>query len=136
MDKEMEGVICIDTSVLIDHYRKKNKEITFLSKLSRIHNGFAVQPFVHFEIYMGVKPEMKIHWDNIFSDLFILPYNVEINYIAVFIQEQLKKKRKSIEFKDLMIAATAMKYKYPLATLNMKHFEHIDGLQLITLESL
>ncbi len=31
-----------------------------------------------------------------------------------------------------MIAATALHFKYKLATINEKHFQDIDGLDLIT----
>jgi predicted nucleic acid-binding protein len=46
--------------------------------------------------------------------------------------KQLQKVRKSIEIKDLMIAATSKSLNYPLATINEKHYIHIDGLKLIT----
>lgn len=32
---------------------------------------------------------------------------------------------------DLFIAATAVHYKLPLATLNVKHFERVEELQLV-----
>jgi tRNA(fMet)-specific endonuclease VapC len=32
---------------------------------------------------------------------------------------------------DLFIAATAMQYSLPLATLNVKHFERIEELQML-----
>ncbi len=36
-----------------------------------------------------------------------------------------------IDIADLFIAATAVAYKYPIVTLNRKHFERIDGLTVI-----
>ena len=48
------------------------------------------------------------------------------------ILKQLKSKRKTIEYKDLLIAATALHYNYSLATINEKHFKDIKGLDLIT----
>lgn len=39
---------------------------------------------------------------------------------AVAINRALKKKRKQIEIADLFIAATAVAYNFPLATLNKK----------------
>lgn len=128
----MEDLICIDSSVLINHFREKIKTNTFFFNLSFKYSGFAIQPFVHFEIYVGALPNQKLFWDNIFSDFIMLPYSTSINDIAISVQKSLKGKGKNIEFKDLMIAATALKYKYALATINEKHFEHIDGLKLIT----
>jgi predicted nucleic acid-binding protein len=44
--------------------------------------------------------------------------------------------RKSIEFQDLIIAATAISFNNPLATINKKHFDNIEGLDLITPDDL
>ena len=58
------------------------------------------------------------------------PYSLSLNDTAIKIKLDLKKKRKSIEFQDLIIAAIALSHNLPLATLNQKHFEPIDGLIL------
>ena len=50
---------------------------------------------------------------------------------AVSINSTLKKKRKQIDLADLFIAATAVAHNFPLATMNKKHFDRIDTLQLI-----
>ena len=42
----------------------------------------------------------------------------------------LKRKSCLIEMEDIMIAATAIAHGLPLATLNRKHFELIEGLIL------
>jgi len=44
----------------------------------------------------------------------------------------LKSKNKLIELSDLLIGATAKAYNLKVATLNVKHFENIDGIDLIT----
>jgi predicted nucleic acid-binding protein len=44
----------------------------------------------------------------------------------------LKLKRKTIEYKDLMIVPTALQVKYKSATINEKRFQDINGLDLIT----
>jgi predicted nucleic acid-binding protein len=43
----------------------------------------------------------------------------------------LKRKRKQIDLADLFIAATAMTQNLSIATLNKKHFDRIDGLDII-----
>ena len=43
----------------------------------------------------------------------------------------LKRKRKQIAIADLFIASTAIAYDLPIATLNKKHFERIDELQIV-----
>ncbi|MCG8696655.1 MAG: type II toxin-antitoxin system VapC family toxin [Bacteroidales bacterium] len=45
--------------------------------------------------------------------------------------ELFRKKDKIIDIADLFIAATTISHEIPLATLNLKHFERIDMLQII-----
>jgi tRNA(fMet)-specific endonuclease VapC len=35
-----------------------------------------------------------------------------------------------LEIRDILIAATALAYDLPLMTLNTRHFDRIEGLQL------
>lgn len=44
--------------------------------------------------------------------------------------DHFRKKNKIIEFRDIFIAATAITNDMPLSTLNVKHFERIDDLEL------
>src|SRR5215510_4854657 len=128
----MEGLVCLDASVLIEYFRNKNKKDTFFPSLSLSYPGFALPAIAHFEIYTGCTPQQKIFWDNLFADFLVLPFTTSVSFEAVLIQKFLKSSGINIEFKDLAIAATAKSYGYPLATLNEKHFIHISGLQLIT----
>ena len=50
---------------------------------------------------------------------------------AVTINNALKRKRKQIDLADLFIAATAISHNYSLATLNRKHFDRIETLNII-----
>lgn len=128
----MENLICLDASPLIDHFRKKNKHSTFFFQLSKKYEGFILPVTAHFEIISGATELQRNHWDNLFNDLLIVPYQPYINDTAVEIARQLYRKRLSIEYKDLMIAATALHYNYRLATINEKHFVHIENLKLTT----
>lgn len=128
----MEGLICLDASVLIEYFRKKKKSETFFAKLSLTYTGFAVPAAAHFKIYYGSTPLQNEYWNNLFSDFLILPFTASISLVAVKITKQLKASRTIIEFKDLTIAASAVQHNLSLATNNEKHFKNIDGLDLIT----
>lgn len=128
----MEGIIVLDSSVLIELFRKKDKSKTFFYSLASQFKGYAIPVPVHYEILVGSSGKQDIFWKNLFNDFLILPYTAAINYTAIAIQKELKAKRKSIEFSDLLIAASAVHYSYPLASLNKKHFENISLLQLTT----
>lgn len=55
---------------------------------------------------------------------------METAKIASEIYLDLRAKNKLIEFRDILIAATALQHTMPLATLNRKHFERVEGLKL------
>jgi len=66
------------------------------------------------------------------KEINVIPFDSKAAHAAVTIQAQLKGKRKTIDKADLFIAATAVANDIPLATLNLKHFELIDGLEVIS----
>ena len=70
-------------------------------------------------------------WNSILEDLTVVPFTSPMALLACEIKRRLKAKNKQIELADLFIAATAMAYDLPLATLNRKHFEPIEGLKLL-----
>lgn len=125
-------IICLDSSVLIDYFRKKKKENSFFYQLTKKYSLFAVSVISEYEIYSGSNFEQDIFWNDFFKTLNVLPFNPEVNKISIKIQRQLKTKGLNIDIPDLFIGSTALYNKMKLATLNKKHFEHIDKLILIT----
>ena len=124
-------VICLDTSVLIDYFRKVNKSKTFFYELTNEYDLFAVSAITEYEIYSGSNAEQDIYWNDFFNKIVSLPYNSEANRVTTKIERELRRKNKTIDKPDLMIAGTALSNNLKLATLNLKHFELIDGLELI-----
>lgn len=124
-------VICLDTSVLIDYFRKVNKTKSFFYELTEEYDLFAVSAITEYEIYCGSNAEQDLYWDDFFNKIVSLPYNSEANRITTKVERELKKKNKTIDKPDIMIAGTAIANNMRLATLNVKHFERIDGLELI-----
>jgi tRNA(fMet)-specific endonuclease VapC len=49
-----EQIILLDTSVLIDFFRKKDKSKSYFYQLSDIATSFVVSSITHFEIYTGI----------------------------------------------------------------------------------
>lgn len=124
-------IVLLDTSILIDYYRKKDKSKSVLFTLSNKYSIFAVSSITQFEIYIGAKNEQIDFWDAFFQEITVLPFNSETSVIAVKIDLDLKSKRKQISIPDLFIAATALSNNLPCATLNKKHFERIADLVLV-----
>lgn len=126
----MGNLVCLDTSVLIDFFRKQKSEKTLFIKLTQSNfSGFYVAVTVEFEIYFGATKQQLNFWDNLFSDFMVLPFTPATNKIAVEVAKDLKRKSISIDYKDLTIAATALFAKCSLATLNKKHFYNIEWIR-------
>jgi len=127
MDKE---IICVDTSVFIDYFRKQRKDKTLLIKLSREYD-FAISVITKLEISVGIGKGQKNYWDNVFYKLTILPLTeTEIDKATSIIQT-LRKDNKIIGLQDILIASTAIANDLKFATLNLKDFERIKDLKII-----
>ncbi len=124
-------LICLDTSVLIDYYRKKDKSKSLFYKLTERYGLFAVSAITEYELYLGNSEGQNIFWDNFFSQITVLSFDSETAKKAVEIYKQLKIQNKLIEVPDILIAGTVMRFNLPLATLNRNHFERISGIELV-----
>jgi predicted nucleic acid-binding protein len=131
MEKE---IICLDTSILIEFFRKTKKENSAFYQLNQKYSLFAVSIVTEYEIFAGMKEAQKDFWNMFFSEITILPFDSSANKVAVDIHNELKRKSKLIETPDIFIAATAISNSMKLATLNTKHFERIDNLELVKIE--
>jgi predicted nucleic acid-binding protein len=122
-------IICLDTSVLIEFFRKTNKEKSFLFELNKQHSLFAVSSITVFEIYCGTTDVQSLFWDSFFSNVVMLPFDDIASKEAARIYQLIK--GNMIDIPDLFIGATALVNGLALATLNEKHFTRIPHLQLI-----
>ena len=125
-------LICLDTSVLIDYFRKTRKEKSFLFELTHRYSSFAVSIITEYEIMVGAKESQRAFWEEFFEQVQILPFERRDSKEAVRIYHELKKARKLIDIPDLFIGASAKSNGLSLATLNKKHFSRISALKLIT----
>lgn len=123
-------IILVDTSILIDYYRKTNKAGSALVALIDKGYEFAISTITKYEIYSGATIAQITFWDSILSSVSIISLDESCVDTAVQINKILQQKSKQIDMADLFIAATAMSNNLPIATLNKKHFDRIEGLQL------
>ncbi len=125
-----DQIIMVDTSILIDFFRKKDKSKTRLFDLSQKSENLCISSITEFEIYTGAKGEQIKFWERMLSNFIVFPFYSDAAIVAVVVQNNLKKYRKSIDKADLFIAATAIAHDLYFDTLNYKHFESIEDLKL------
>ena len=128
-------MILLDTSVLIEYFRKKNKRKTFFFELAQEYSEFAISIVTHYQILIGSNQAQDEFWDKFFKELTFFNFDLSCSYEAIKIYKDLKSKNKLIELSDLYIGASAKVNNLKVATLNVKHFKNIDGIQLITFKA-
>jgi len=126
-------VICLDSSVLIEYYRIKDKSKSFLFALTKNYQ-FNIPAVVKYEILRGDKKKDDF-WIAVFKHITILPFDSECATLAAQIYMTLKSQNKLTGTDDIFIAATALRNKLKIATINSAHFKRIAGIETITPEN-
>lgn len=121
----------IDTSLLIEYYRKAKKGETRLYQHAVAGKKLVVSAISEYEILNGAKPQHIEFWGMMRGFIDVLPFDSGAAQRSAEIVSQLKKNRRSIDAPDLFIAATAIEHGLPFDTLNTKDFEHIEALVLL-----
>jgi predicted nucleic acid-binding protein len=124
--------ILLDTSVIIDFLRQKNKKDTLLIALLEKEYQFYVSILTHTELYAGKKVwkenDAQIDLEKLFFGMQILPLEKEVSKKAGEIRA-----KNDTTLMDAIIAATAIIHDLNLVTLNTKDFEKIKELNLYNL---
>ncbi|MCF8460255.1 MAG: type II toxin-antitoxin system VapC family toxin [Flavobacteriales bacterium] len=123
-------MILLDTSVIIELFRKKNKDQTLFYAISKQEIQLGISAISHYEISVGNRELHSEFWGQIQKTITVIPFDESCSNAAANIYSDLRKKSKMIDLADLLIGATAVAHNIPIATLNTKHFQRIVGLKL------
>ena len=124
--------LMVDTTVLIDFFRKTDKTNSRLVQHFQNYDHLYISSVTEFEIITGATLAQVQYWDQMLLGFDVLPFDSLIAREAAKIVQHLKKARKSIDTPDLFIAATAIAHGLTLDTSNKKHFFHIEHLDLLS----
>ncbi len=124
-------MILLDSSVLIELFRTKDKSKTLFYKIASTEKDFAISIITHYEIFTGSTDNQESFWKDFLDKIQILDFDLMSSDQAVKIYKQLKKANKMIDLADILIAATSISNHIPLATLNLNHFERIPALEIV-----
>lgn len=124
----MKGIL-IDTSIIIDFLRQKDKQQTILLKLEQNYPQLFASIITHTESYAGKsiweeKKAMEV-LNFVFSSIKILSLDEKTSRKAGEIRARYNR-----DLADAIIAATAINNKLTLVTLNVRDFEKIKGIRL------
>ncbi len=126
-------MLLLDTSILIEYFRKSNKENSVFYSLLDSYNTFAISAFTKFEIEIGSSELHAKFWNELLTKVKVFSFDENTAKICSNIYKNLKSQNQIIEFIDLAIACTTLQNNLEIATLNVKHFQRIENLKIISL---
>lgn len=125
----MENIL-IDTDIVIEYLRSKDKSATEMIKLMQEHDLF-LSAISEFELYLGAKTARHQNdLDLLFSEVEVIPFDYGCGKIAARIWKDTHSRHQHIEIKDIFIASIAISNDVWLQTFNTKHFRGIQGLKI------
>ena len=125
----MEDIL-IDTDIVIEYLRSKEKSSTELIKLLQKHNVF-LSSISEFELYLGARTERhQKDLEMVFDVVEVIPFDFGCGRIAANIWKSLELTHQHPEIKDVFIAAIAIRNDAWLRTFNEKHFKGIEKLKM------
>ena len=77
--------------------------------------------------------QRRRYLDEVFAILPVEPFTREMGVLAAKIDAEMKKEGLVIATADLLIGITALHYGYAVGTRNVRHFNMIPGLRIISL---
>ena len=132
----------LDSSVVIAAERQSHTVRQILERLRAVHGeidiGLSVVTVV--ELTRGIqrakledrRQRRQAFVDELIRDFPVYPITIETASLAGRIEGEQAERGITIAFEDLLIAATALQLGFGLATGNIRHFERIPGLSIIS----
>ena len=125
----MESIL-IDTDIVIEYLRSKQKSSTELIRLLEKHDIF-LSSISEFELFLGAKTQRhQTDLKMVFKEVEVMPFDFGCGKIAADIWRSRELTHQHIEIKDIFIASIAIFGDLWLRTFNKKHFRGIEGLKM------
>ena len=135
--------LILDTCILVAGDRRKE---TVRQVIQRIHASVgeveAVMSAVSVvELTHGIyrartdaeRERRRVFCEELCRDMMVHPVSLEIAQLAGRIEGEQAARGIAITFEDLVIGATALHLGFEVATFNVKHFQLIPGLKIVSL---
>jgi tRNA(fMet)-specific endonuclease VapC len=135
--------LILDTGILIASERRRESVEDILRRVRALHGeiDIALSTVSVVELTHGIyrarndadRERRRIFAEGVFQDIVVHPVTLEIAQLAGKIEGEQAAQGIAIAFEDLVIGATALHLGFDVATLNVKHFQLIPGLKIVSL---
>jgi tRNA(fMet)-specific endonuclease VapC len=134
--------LILDSSVLIAGERHDRSIRQILDQLRAKHgeSEAALSVVTVLELTHGIyRAKTSVHHarrrafaQEVYRDMVVHPVSFEIAELAGQIEAEQMTRGIVIAFQDLLIGATALHLGFDVATLNVRHFQKIPGLKIVS----
>jgi tRNA(fMet)-specific endonuclease VapC len=134
--------LILDTCILIESERRSEGVEDILHRIRAAHGevDVALSTVSVVELTHGIyrarsdadRERRRIFAEGVFHGLIVQPMTLEIAQLAGRIEGEQAAKGVTINFEDLVIGATALHLGFDLATHNVKHFQAIPDLNIVS----
>lgn len=125
----------IDTNIIIDVLKNKQKACDFLESLASTYIP-SISVLTVTEIIAGVKPSALNEMLKFLNTFNKISVTEDVSIIAGELIYSYAQKSRKIHFQDALIASTAILNNLVLATANIKDFEFIEELKILKYKSI
>lgn len=135
----MTAKYLLDSNICIDLLRPNQRNVSLMTLVRNIAlEGLAISVVTYGEVYEGVvysrQPVQNLQrWREFLIPFDVIDVTVPIAEIWAELRGSLRRQGRTTPDNDLIIGATALHFDMEVLTLNVRHFERIDGLRLMPL---
>ncbi len=127
--------VLIDTDILSMFLRKQRKVVSKFKKYLREYDSINISIITYYEIVSGLKYRDSRKYLDSFLDFArynsVLNLSIDSVDIAADTYDNLRKKGQLIDDIDILISGIAIANDLVLVTNNERHFQRIEGLQIL-----
>lgn len=131
----MEDSIALDTNILIDLLREIPETVKWIKEHEEEYR--LVTTIINvFELYAGAYNDVNVEKkvsdiDKLLQNFKIIDFSIKCAKEAGKQKARLESQGQMIDRGDLFIGSIVLSNNLPLKTNNKKHFERIEGLELV-----
>lgn len=124
--------VLLDTTVLIDVFRRRNNRRAILERLLAEGHELCTSALNIAEVYAGVRPNEEKETETFLEALECFSISQSTGKLAGKLKNDSGRKVKTLAIADTIVAAVALEQNCVVATDNVKHFS-MHGLTLYPL---
>lgn len=122
-------MILLDSDVLIAHLRGVPAARDWLLAARRRTGRLATSPVTVTEVVGGMRPPERREVARLLSSFDVFPVTAQVGWRAAEFMRRYRRSHSGIGLGDYLVAAVADVNGLELATLNVRHFPMIAGLE-------